>query len=502
VAASEPLEHPPTTNSHPRSLIIGGLALLAVLAAGADKALLFHNLEYVGNDLYSFLEMTRSWLYTGPLLHDNLFGSQGAIHNYYGLLAFAPLTILLGAYGLILGLVLVHAAAVWRVAASRALDRSARLMILSGALGPVAFFVFDNPRWGFHPELLYPPLVLLLAVELLEGWSWRAVAICAAIVLVKEDGAVVCAAVVLAHTAWRVLTLWPTSKDAARRALRSGLASLAILAVVFLGGLGLLFLMSDAYADTQVTFSARFGPSLKVLARTLTGHGEARIARLKDQLEILVLLGLPMFLPLGRRLPRGSLLFAVAAPPLVAVVLVSAAYYRFNMMLWAPRVATLMVGVVAALVFASVTPPGRRPPRVAVVLVLVALSWAVQLGVFERTGYSIGSRLSALATAVRPPKSPLTPEEDRVLRCVAARLPMGLPVSAVWNTHPLFHRQSIVFADREQYAWHAPRLRVVPASAEAGSHADTPCRGPEVGSFAVELECELQPLIAGCKGSP
>mgnify|MGYP000346737945 CR=1 FL=1 len=40
-----------------------------------------------------------------------------------------------------------------------------------------------------------------LAVELLEGWTWRALAVTGAIVLVKEDGAVVCAAVVLADLA-------------------------------------------------------------------------------------------------------------------------------------------------------------------------------------------------------------------------------------------------------------------------------------------------------------
>ena len=123
---------------------------------------------------------------------------------------------------------------------SSRLDLSARLTVLGGSLGPLSFFVFDDIEWGFHPELLYPPLALLLAVELLDGWTWRGVAVAAAIVLIKEDGAIVCAAVVLAHTAWRVGTLRQTSVAGSRRALRSGVVSLLILVVVFLAGMALL----------------------------------------------------------------------------------------------------------------------------------------------------------------------------------------------------------------------------------------------------------------------
>ena len=79
---------------------LGVAAALAVLFAGLCKGLLFHNLDYVGSDLFSFLDGTWSWYYTGQLLRDNVYGNQGAIHNFYLLLAFSPLTIPLGAYGL------------------------------------------------------------------------------------------------------------------------------------------------------------------------------------------------------------------------------------------------------------------------------------------------------------------------------------------------------------------------------------------------------------------
>ena len=521
----EPGVTDPETRRFPVGWTLGGLGLLAVVVAGLAKALLFRNLEYPGSDFYSFLEMSWSWFYAGLFLHDNAYGFHAAIHNFYLLPAFAPLTIPLGAYGLILVQVLAHGAAVVRLARSDALEPTARLVVLVGALGPLAFYVFDNPHWGFHPELLYPPLALLLALELLRGWTWRAVVVAGIIVLVKEDGALVCAAVVLAHTGWRVAATGRDSREKARRALRSGLVALLVLAVVFLTGMALLSFMSQQHAGTQATSADRLAPAVRAVARTLGGHGRVRLDRIQEGLGGFLLMGVLMLLPLGRRLPRGLLLFALAAVPLVPVLLVSSAAYRFNMMLWPPRIATLQAGVVAALVFASLTPRaepacGRLPwlrtqppggdcvlsrgrrPSLAVIALLAAVSWAGQAGVLQWMGYPLGERVAALGSAFGPPRSPLGSTEDRYLRCVASRLPGGLPVSAGWGTHPLFHRQSIVLASLEEHAWHPPRLRVVWAEEASGETAPGVCRGPRVGVFAIEAECELLPLLAGCAPGP
>jgi hypothetical protein len=173
-------------------LVLGSVALLLILYAGLCKALLFNNLEYTHSDFFSSLEMSRSWFYSRPLLHDNVYGDQAAIHNFFLLLAFAPLTISLGAYGLILGLVLLEVAAVVRVARASTLDPGGRLAILGGFLSPIGFAVFDDPGFGFHPELCYPPLALLLALDLREARPRTAILMGALIVLVKEDGAVLC----------------------------------------------------------------------------------------------------------------------------------------------------------------------------------------------------------------------------------------------------------------------------------------------------------------------
>jgi hypothetical protein len=189
----------------------------------------------------------------------------------------------------------------------------------------------------------------------------------------------------------------------------------------------------------------------------------------------------------------------VAVPPILVVLVVSAAVALFNMMLWSPRIATLQAAVVAALVFAAVTLPGQRPARVAVVVALSALSWAGQAAVLHHMQYPMASRWAGLASLARPAESFLSSAEDRFLRCVAGRLPIGLPMSAHKHVRPLFHRQSIVFGKRrEARAWHLPRLRIISRSDGAQGLDAGFCDGPGVGDFAVLAECDLVPRLVGC----
>jgi len=90
-------------------------------------------------------------------------------------------------------------------------------------------------------------------------------------------------------------------------------------------------------------------------------------------------------------------------------------------------------------------------------------------------------------------------------RCIAARLPRGMPVSPATEAYPIFHRQSIVFHGLEAHAWHPAQLRVVPASAAAETENGALCRGPRVGDILIEADCDLLPRIADCgaeAGSP
>jgi hypothetical protein len=396
------------------------------------------------------------------------------------------------------------------VAGCARLDVPGRLGLLAGALCPVAYFVFDHPSWGFHPELCYPPLALLLALDLIDGRTVRAVLVALLIVLVKEDGAVLCATVLLAYFAGRLWTLRGGPREESRRVAAAALLSLLAVTVAFIAGLALLSAVGRAFASTQATAPERVMGSLRKVAVILTGEGRPFLReQVLTAFVVYALIGVLVLLPLGRRFPRGLLLLLLSSPPLLAIILVSSGIYSFNFMLWPPRLATLLALVVACLAFASLadsTAPAEPGPRSSTLGagLLVACSWGLQILLLARLDYSPWPRLDALQllsgrhyAIATVPKAEL-----RFLRCLAARLPGGLPISSVGDTHPLFHRQSIVFRKYLAQAWHPPRLRVIPASAATDAGEGAVCPGPRIATLAVEAECDLVPLVAGCGGAP
>jgi hypothetical protein len=498
---------PEPSRRHPRSTALAVAALLAVAYAGICKGLLFRNLEYVGSDLFSFLEMSWSWYYAGLWLHDNIFDRVYALHNFFLVPAFSVLTIPFGAYGLVAGLALLNGLAAWRVATVAVLDLPGRLAVLGGLFSPIAFFAFDNPYWGFHPELCYPPLSVLFATELASGSRGRALAAGLAVGLVKEDGAVLCACVLLAWFASRLWDARRAPREARRRLLVTAVLVLASVTVVFVLGMALLASASRTFAATQFTSTPRVSESVRILLLTIAGRG-GTVRRLvfQDGLVLYALMAALLLLPLARRLARGLALVLLSAPPILFVLLVSSAGYYFSLMLWAPRVATLLASFLACLVFASADAargqPGksRGPSPVVLASALVALSWALQLTLLEHVNYSPWWRLDLpqLLGGKGYAISGQPPEEVRFLRCLAARLPGGLPLSAPEPVRPFFHRQSMVLDLFIAHAWHPARFRVVPIAESGARRAETPCPGPRAGGLAVQAECALLPLVASC----
>jgi hypothetical protein len=471
-----------------------------VLYAGLCKALLFRNLEYFESDLFSFLEMSWSWHYASRLLHDNAYGAHLAIHNYYLLPLLSPLTIPLGAYGLIAALVVLHLAAILRLVRAEVLDLPGRLAVLAGLLGPIAYYVFDNPVWGFHPEILYPPLAVLLAIDLLEGRTGRAIVVVALTILVKEDGAVLVAAVLVAYFAGRLWSLRAGAREDRRKVARAALLSLLATTLVFLVGMAVLSVASQSVEPTHTASSPRVLKALRIVTATLTGDARAlQRTRLLEGLTAYAGTAALILLPLGRRLPRGLVLFLLSAPPVIVVLAVSSAIYRFELMMWPPRMALLVGLLVACMAFALSMPTRRASARSAAgVVLLVAASLVLQVLLLRHIGYSPWPRLDtwSLLRGDVYRASTVPPRELEFLRCVARRLPRGLPVSAPWGVVPVFHRQSVVFEELIAHAWHPPRLRVV--SSTAATTGEGTCRGPQVGGLAVEMECSLLPLVGDC----
>jgi hypothetical protein len=467
--------------------------------AGLCKALLFRDLEYYHSDLFSSLEMTWSWLRAGRFLHDNAYGDHAAIHGFYLLPALAPLTVPLGGYGLVLALTGLNAVAAWRAARATELAAPGRLALLAGLLGPIAFFVFDNPVWGFHPELLYPPLAVLLALDL-AGSRWRRALLPAlAMLLVKEDGPVVCAAVGLAVLPARYPELRGAPPRARRRALVAGACVMLALAVAFGAGMALLARRGEPLRAEQDTVQTRVGRSLRITGATLAGEASPfHRERLGNGLLAYLTVGALVLLPSGRRLPRAALAAALALPAVVAVLVVSSALYRFQLMTWPPRLATLLAALLACVVSGALG-EARRPGRraLATAAALCVLAWALQAAWLTNAGYRLAPRLAlpSLAAGRGTRAQSIAPAELAFARCVAGRLPGGLPVTTPLHVRPVFHRQSIVIPELAAHAWHAPRLQLVEGASEPPAGW---CSGPRRGGLAIAAECDLVAAVAPC----
>ncbi len=527
---------PLLTEPHRRRALLATAAAALVCYAALCKALLFRDLEYTGSDLYGLLDQSRSWLFTGRLLQDNAYGYQAAIHNYYLLPALSPLTVWLGAYGLVVVLAALGLWAVVRAAQARALEMPGRLAVLAGLLSPLAFFAFDDPLWGFHPELLYPPLAVLLALGLLEGRRVEVLVLAAVTMLVKEDGALVCGGVLTAFYARRLWRARSASVAERWRIVRRATVAIGATLLVFVAGLVLLWWVGRAIPKEQATFAERLGRAWGILARTIGPNApEGRRAAFVELLGGYGAVAALLLLPLGRRAARGLLLLAVSAPPILVVLLVSAAHYKFADPLWAQRVATLLAVVLPCVAMAGADWQGdlgvvagqgeaRKAARglgwsVPWVLLLGAASWALQLGLLARLDYPLRDRidLQALWRGRGYAVWALSKGETDFWRCVGARLPAGTPVSPVAELYPFFHRQSIVFQGLEVHAPRPARLRTVRASSaaagassatlastalspgsSAGSSGSGMCQGPTFRDVVVEADCDLQPVLGQC----
>ena len=308
---------------------------------------------------------------------------------------------------------------------------------------------------------------MLLAVALIERRRLQAVFLAVVIVLVKEDGALVCGGVLAAHYTHQLWLAPRSGADRRRIALRAATV-LGVMAAVFVLGLALLWWAGHGAAVEQETAGSRLGRAWGILVRTMRpGAAEARRAALVELLVGYAAVSVLLLLPLGVRLSRGLLLLLVSGPAPVLVLLVSGAHYKFADPLWAQRVATLMAVALACVVLAgSAGEASPRAPRLGwsagSALALGALSWALQLALLARVGYSLRDRLDAPAlwSGRGYAVSALAAGESGLWRCVAGRLPGGTPVLPVAEIVPFFHRQSIVFQGLESRASRPARLRV------------------------------------------
>lgn len=427
------------------------------------KAVLFERLDYT-TDLFAFLEMSRSFADRRPLLYNNLTGNARAMHSYYIVPLFYPLTSLLGAYGLFAGL-----AGLWLLAllAIHSLAATADpwerelywILTLALVLGPVSFWLWDDPLFGWHAELCFLPLSILFAVLLVQGsrWAW---VLAVLLVSTQEYGAVM---------AWAVQVLFEV-----RRGIRTGMFRrlLVISAgwlLVFGAGMGVLLLQKGAVEQGRIGGAL---DNIRLAARN--GNLAGLIGPMAGDPGILLLAGGVVYLA---GIPvRGAWVAILCALPLFALAVVSGFNYLgtgFSPQalgpLWPPRMvmfwALLIVDCLLAIHYAKVDARAPRAPRRLVAgFTLAAAIIAQVVSLKVAAGYDVFAGLTPFSPGRHFVADLLTHREDAFLRCLGGTLPHTTEVACTGSLSARFHRQDIVWPGLPRNAWKPPELIVCDAT--------------------------------------
>ena len=488
--------------------LFGGRRVMAAPFVGATvvlgaimavKVRLFLSLEYSW-DLFVALQMSRSWLTGRPLLWENRWGHASVSHNYFLTPVLGLLTQFWGVYGLFVAhglMILLAFLELQRLL--RPLPALLRYACIATYLfGPVGFWIWDDPFYGWHAEALYVPLAVLFAGALIRRrkvFLWGA-----ALVLLREDGAVVACAIHLLHT-WLPGPEQLGWRPGLKRTLRIAAAWL----FVFCAGL-----LVQRAVTPQAT--SRLEHTIGV-QRTTGIEASAILAR--DLAGTAVLFGSGLLIAQARTRARAL----AASLPVVAVALVACLAYDARGMVehgpsWVPRFAMLWGIAGAALAFSCPAPGGSDQgpdPRtrtlwwaslgVSVILQFAALALHKDYVVTTRLAQAVPGSANVLSAR-------LGNQERSFLACLSQRLPESTVVAAHARLFAYFHRHDTVWASYPENSWFRPQVVVcesrgklpqdrgcprLQASVEAAGFLSKSVR-----AIRVDYDPLLAPLIGSC----
>jgi hypothetical protein len=434
--------------------VLFGIAAFILLFWWRAKCLLFEGFAYT-SDLFSFIQMSRSWLEGKPLLYENAFGLNSRYHSFYTVLLLGPLTHFLGAYGLFLATLLLMAAASFAALRSAMPSRSgswsAGLLMLGLLLGPVSFWIWDDFAYGWHAEILFLPLGVLYAVALMRKRGVRErLLLLLLICLTREEGPVLAFAIHFVVGALQTLSVAP-AENGVRRICRDYLWTAWPYLLIFCGLVAWIAVQGGG------------GASRLAVAFESSRSGSFDWRPLRSW--ALLLSPFPLVTWLAYRKDWRVALRALACLvmsllPVLAVTWLASHAYRgpadIHGILWPPRfVLPWTVATAASLATLPSLEQGLGFPGRAVLIALAVAVQPLALAVTRR--YSVADRLWPSSSAQsRVPW--LGVDEKRLLRCLSDRLPPRSSVAVSWDLFAAFHRHDIVWPDRIANAWSMPSI--------------------------------------------
>ncbi len=434
-------------------LVIFGLCTIWGLIC---KSVLFDRMSYT-SDLLRFTQASRTWLEGLPLFFEFNRGADSYLHNNFIILAFAPFTFLFGSRGIFFAAAALQLGAAVLCFKRLSLlpwpSRISGLLLLTAFLfGPTAFWLWDNPIYGWHPETLYPSLSLFLLLSL-ESRSKRFWAAAVLIVLVRQDGAVM---------GWSVHSLFILLQHGERKAKARRLAAATFYwLLVFAAGMAVLRIFAAAGA-------ARVGSALMEAAAV--AHDPAHLLLTLRMLAKWAIMLSPFCIVLLLQQGRCILLAAaVCIVPLLAVNLVAAfAYYSMTPdvvqahgLTWQPRMALPWALGLCALVLGIIT-DRRGLNGICGVLALVFAVSSQWVSLAAMRHYPLAARLTVPFHS-NYPQPELAPQEKQLVACIGRTVPKGAVVSGFGGSEVLFPQTRFIWPENLEGQHQKPDLLICDA---------------------------------------
>jgi hypothetical protein len=439
-------------------------ALLILVWFFIAKILLFYKLNYQ-SDLFSHIQTSRSWLEGRPIMFENNYGMHSKYHNYFFNLLMGPIVMLLGGYGIFLVQFLLYVLALfysfqvlYKPAESFAQKLNVAVFYLAIFCGPYAFWLYDDPWFGFHTEMLYMPLGLLFAIALQKSNRWLAILLGVLIILVKEDGPVIAACIHILY----FVSQWQAGKINQKQWLKKCLLWGGVYVLVFLAGMFYLKYKNDAGQD-------RLSKAFARIAEDTEAERDVYFTTLFKSFALLLLPLGTILVFLKTRKRALWLWWVLLMLPLVAVNLISGFVYfplGFLSITWVPRFSLIFTLFLVLCAFILMQFPQHwfRPKFISLVCAVVfsigLWTWQNKL-LQSQKEYSFTENSIKIFTKPHPRDSlPYVRDIEKI----AAILPKDYPVAPPYWMLAVFHKHDYLWITSAYNAWQKPRLVICDAS--------------------------------------
>jgi len=436
-------------------------AVLLLVWFFTAKLLIFHRLGYQ-SDFYCHLGIARGWLLDRPLLFENNYGYHGRLHNYYFDLLMGPFALWWGGYGILIFQFIVYLIAIWYTLpalykSAPTIHKKAMVWFFYTVIffGPLGFWLYDNPHYGFHTEMMYIPLGFIFAVSLYKKQVWVSVLTSLLMVTVKEDGPVIVACIHLMYFALE----WITGNLPTRKWLTRSLLWGFVWVLLFIAGILFLKYKNNFNDD-------RLAQSFSAFLNRNPGESRPYFALVFERwfmLQMPLIATLLFFRVVNWRIWVTWLVFQL---PVMLVNLVSGFVYwphQFFSLTWTPRFSLTFSLYVALLAYCVmfVSRNWFRPAGFSVFAYLLfgALFFRWQFTLLRvNAGYYLYSTGQEVYTAPHPETYYTHWMEVKKVRDV---LPENYPVAIPHKLFGYFHKQDYIWPGAMHGGYTKPRMIII-----------------------------------------